>query len=282
MYLHRFELSIYSKVFVLFPLNSFTLRIYQRLFLTLLMPILSILNYRSRLLLDLFEQKAKNGEYCPKLIIAPTTQQQMDSEEDEENTASSRNIPEGVDFQFAEYERIDWHNVFVTKKMGASSFFVRKGISRKAQLAIYTKQYVQTKNPKSILKQAMPKTIVIETWDAFDPSNDRMHNMEYGTTSIANMELERQATKNEFMTSSIKDKLMTNCLKEVIHEMQIAEEEYQNGPCRKIQGRNTYIDFPPVWILKPSTVNKGEGIKIVHCAEEVLDAVMEDCNIREW
>jgi tubulin--tyrosine ligase len=233
-------------------------------------------------LLDVFQQKAQNGDYCPKLIIAPTTKQHGDSEEDEENTGSCQNIPEGVDFQFAEYERIDWHNVFVTKKMGASSYFVRKGISRKAQLAMYTSQYVQTKNPKSILKQAMPKTIVIETWDAFDHSNDRLHNIEYGNTSIANIELERQVTKSKSMTSSIKDKLMNSCLEEVINEMQLAEEVYQTGQYRRIKGRNTYLDLPPVWILKPSTVNKGEGIKILHCVEEVLDAVMEDCNIREW
>jgi hypothetical protein len=239
--------------------------------------------------LEAFHQKAQNGSYCPKLIIAPPNQHRGDVHEDEESIPNNYNIPEDVDFQFAEYERIDWHNVFVTKKMGASSYFVRKGISRKAQLAIYTSKYIITKNPKSILKQAIPQTIVIETWDAFDHGCDKLQNFEYGIASATNIELEKQVTKTNSSLYSIKDKLMNICLKEATDAMQRAEEEYEHAVAqsynhydKRRKGRKAYLTLPPVWILKPSTVNKGEGIKILHCVEEVLDAVMEDSNIREW
>ncbi len=243
--------------------------------------------------MEAFHQKAQNGSYCPKLIIAPPNQHRGDINEDEESIPNNYNIPEDVDFQFAEYERIDWHNVFVTKKMGASSYFVRKGISRKAQLAIYTSKYIQTKNPKSILKQAIPQTIVIETWDAFDHGYDKLQNVDYGISSATNIELEKQVTKTNSSLYSIKEKLINICLKEATDAMQRAEEEYENTVAqaygynqnhhdKRITGRKAYLTLPPVWILKPSTVNKGEGIKILHCVEEVLDAVMEDSNIREW
>jgi hypothetical protein len=45
-------------------------------------------------------------------------------------------------------------------KHGASSYCVRKGLSRKAQLAHFTRLYV-CKNPDSLLKDAIPKTVIL-------------------------------------------------------------------------------------------------------------------------
>ena len=39
---------------------------------------------------------------------------------------------------------------------------------------------------------------------------------------------------------------------------------------------------PPIWILKPSTINKGAGIQIVHCYEQVVDICWSESDIREW
>jgi hypothetical protein len=64
-------------------------------------------------------------------------------------------LPHGCHFQWAEYERIDWSSV-LDGKHGASSYCIRKGLSRKAQLAYYVKRYT-TKNPGSVLTRAIPR-----------------------------------------------------------------------------------------------------------------------------
>ena len=59
------------------------------------------------------------------------------------------------------------------------------------------------------------------------------------------------------------------CLAEVQRWMKDEEE-----CCKK----NEY----PIWILKPSSGNKGDGICIVHCLEEVQEAILDNTDIREW
>jgi tubulin--tyrosine ligase len=51
----------------------------------------------------------------------------------------------------------------------ANSYCVRKGLSRKAQLSIYLEKYVR-KHPGCELSRAVPKTLVVDLWDAFDSS----------------------------------------------------------------------------------------------------------------
>ena len=75
-------------------------------------------------------------------------------------------LPAGCDFQWSEYERIDWSAV-LAGAYGASSYCVRKGLSRKAQLAHYTSLHV-AKNPESLLKDTLPKTIIIDTWPVWE------------------------------------------------------------------------------------------------------------------
>jgi hypothetical protein len=50
---------------------------------------------------------------------------------------------------------------------GASSYLVRKGLSRKAQLSLQLRRYT-CKNPNSILGSSVPYTVIVETWNAFE------------------------------------------------------------------------------------------------------------------
>ena len=68
--------------------------------------------------------------------------------------------------QIADFENIEWEPVLAGKH-AASSYLVRKGLSRKAQLALQIKRY-QSKHPDTILKEAVPYSLIIETWDAFE------------------------------------------------------------------------------------------------------------------
>ena len=68
--------------------------------------------------------------------------------------------------QLGDFENIDWVPV-ISGRHHASSYLVRKGLSRKAQLALQIRKYV-SKQPKSILSVVVPHTIIVETWDAFD------------------------------------------------------------------------------------------------------------------
>eukprot|EP01038_Epipyxis_sp_PR26KG_P007549 gene7549-10287_t len=68
--------------------------------------------------------------------------------------------------QLGDFENINWDDV-MARKSSASSYLVRKGLSRKAQLALQIKKYTCKRN-HSILKLAVPETIIIETWSAFE------------------------------------------------------------------------------------------------------------------
>ena len=153
--------------------------------------------------------------------------------------------PESCTFQFAEYERIDWQKV-LSGRLRASSYCIRKGLSRKAQLAKYTKKYIDAVTMKKgsnecrYLQRAIPKTIVIDTWSAFTVDTNALD---------CNTGL------------SLKQRIRS-CLN-VVGEAMVSNEFRS-------------------WILKPSTMNKGVGIQIVHCIEEVEEALLDEKDIREW
>ncbi|KAI9921301.1 hypothetical protein PsorP6_002690 [Peronosclerospora sorghi] len=67
-----------------------------------------------------------------------------------------------------EYENLDWKNILAGKVV-ANAYCVRKGLSRKAQLSIYLSKYI-LKHPDCRLSKALPRTLVVDTWDAFDES----------------------------------------------------------------------------------------------------------------
>ena len=57
----------------------------------------------------------------------------------------------------------------MTGKVVANAYCVRKGLSRKAQLSIYLSKYIK-KHDKCILSKAVPRTVVLDTWEAHDDS----------------------------------------------------------------------------------------------------------------
>ena len=80
---------------------------------------------------------------------------------------SSKKIEDGkVLVQWREMDAIDWEKVLEGSVI-ASSYFVRKGLSRKAQLWSTCRKFL-SKSPGSALANALPETCVVETWEAFD------------------------------------------------------------------------------------------------------------------
>ena len=68
--------------------------------------------------------------------------------------------------QFSDFESIDWDPVLAGQSR-ASSYLVRKGLSRKAQFSIQLKKFT-CKNKTSILHRAIPYTLVLDVWSAFE------------------------------------------------------------------------------------------------------------------
>ena len=173
-------------------------------------------------------------------------------------------LPPHCDFQWSEYERIDWSAVLAGKH-GASSYCVRKGISRKAQLAHFTRHHV-CKNPDSLLKDAIPKTVILDTWPVWE---DNYNASAGGLNDIL--------TGASCKTDGINRKeILEKCLQEA--KLVMSEEEHRYEDRLKC---NPKADAP-IWILKPSTVNKGAGIEIVHLYEQLVDICWSECDIREW
>ncbi|CAK5202490.1 unnamed protein product [Aphanomyces euteiches] len=69
---------------------------------------------------------------------------------------------------WSEYEDLDWKNI-LRGQVVANSYCVRKGLSRKAQLSIFLSKYIR-KHPSCVLSKALPQTLVVDLWDAFDQS----------------------------------------------------------------------------------------------------------------
>lgn len=159
-------------------------------------------------------------------------------------------MPDGCDFQWSEYERIDWSAV-LDGVHSASSYCIRKGLSRKAQLAYFTKRYV-AKHPQSILCGAMPQTIIIDTWPVWED-----------TTQATREGLADYVTSRSFGIAPNRRTRLEDCLLEARKAMDT-------------------VDNGAVWILKGSTVNKGIGIYLVHVSEELVDICWTDSDIREW
>jgi hypothetical protein len=179
-------------------------------------------------------------------------------------------LPPYCDFQWSEYERIDWHGgVLVGRKHGASSYCIRKGISRKAQLAHYTHRHV-CKNPTSILKQAIPQTLVLDCWSAWETDGGRMTN--HG--GLADVVASLGGVGNG--SSMNRRERLDHCLAEAKAAMQSAWCELEG------RAENHASAEAPIWILKGSTTNKGAGIYIVHVYEQVVDHCWNEPEIREW
>lgn len=159
--------------------------------------------------------------------------------------------------QFCDFELINWDDVLDNDlHQRASSYVVRKGLSRKAQFSSQLRKYC-AKHPQSILKRAIPKTCVLETWDAFSNSL----RMNFGTGGFANFDDDFTSTYLNQMT--LREKL------------NMVLEENSEVPELMLNSNDT-------WILKPSVVNKGLEISIINSYNQLLDTLENVPDIREW
>jgi hypothetical protein len=186
-------------------------------------------------------------------------------------------LPHHCQFQWSEYERIDWHNGVLHGRYGASSYCIRKGLSRKAQLAHYTHRHI-CKYPNSILRDAIPETVVLDCWsvwddDGYDMNAPSMHHQ----GGLANVVISNGSMAGNRDSTTINRRVrLDRCLSEARDAMTAAEAKYQASINTEDKAS------APVWILKGSTTNKGAGIFIVHLYEQVVDHCWSESSIREW
>ena len=152
--------------------------------------------------------------------------------------------------QISDFENILWQHVMEGNHI-ANSYLIRKGLSRKAQLALQIKRY-QSKNPHSILSKSVPYTIVIETWNAFEEMK-----IEIGFGTYASFDT------STVLQASLRKRLEW-CLEDV---KEIIEQEDK---------KDWY------WILKPSVTNKGTDISVLKNWDDILDNLEFVPDIREW
>lgn len=153
--------------------------------------------------------------------------------------------------QIADFENIIWEDV-MSGKNSAASYLVRKGLSRKAQFALQLRKYL-AKQPKSILKTAIPYTIIIETWNAFE-----------------NMKLDLGGGfMTDFNLPDVQRAPLRQRLDWILNDVKETFEDKQQNSS-------------PLWILKPSVANKGADISIIQTWDDVLDALEATEDMREW
>lgn len=164
--------------------------------------------------------------------------------------------------QFCDFENISWEPVLDCPRgyrHRASSYVVRKGLSRKAQFSMQLKRYM-AKNKVSILHSAVPFTLIIDTWEAFEDNMKidfgRGFSVGFGATVISGIFRAKGS-------NSLRSRL-DMCLQDTYDKM-IAPE------------RSDWT-----WILKPSVTNKGINIQIVRSWECLLNKLEESPDIREW
>lgn len=151
--------------------------------------------------------------------------------------------------QIADFENIEWEKV-LSGRFRASSYLVRKGLSRKAQLSLQIKKFV-CKNPDTILRHSVPPTYVVETWDCFEDMRLNFGNQfaSFNTSTVLQASLRKRL---EFCLEDLKD---------------------------VIQHPN-HTDW--TWILKPSVTNKGLDITVLRNWDGFLEWLEENPDTREW
>ena len=152
--------------------------------------------------------------------------------------------------QLGEFENIHWEDI-LSAKASCNSYLVRKGLSRKAQLSFQLKRYL-SKHPKSVLKQAIPFTLIIDTWSAYEEMR-----LDFGGGIFATFDA------LEVIQIPLRQKLEW-CLEDVKAEVTKTE-------------RHEWC-----WILKPSVTNKGIDIHLIKQWEEFIIILESHQNIREW
>lgn len=159
--------------------------------------------------------------------------------------------PGEVTYQICDFENIVWERV-LTGAHYASSYVIRKGLSRKAQMSLQIKRFI-SKHPQSILSTSVPFTLILDIWNAFDDNIT----LNFGGT-IAHFDM-----SSMMMNLSLRQRLEW-CLEDIKED--IASKEILGW----------------LWIMKPSVINKGQDIKLVRGWDSVIDNLEEHSEIREW
>lgn len=146
-----------------------------------------------------------------------------------------------------EYGSIPWAPVLSGEGV-ASSYCVRKGISRKAQLWLACRRYF-TKHAASVLKAALPDTLVLETWEAFDEDLK----VNFGDGDIAGFGADVLTVGQR----------LALCLSDASDAMAAASPG-------------------TLWIAKPSYANKGAEIQVLESFEQLSSHLQTHHTLREW
>jgi len=163
------------------------------------------------------------------------------NDSEEADAAHTRGV-----IQIADFENIRWEMVMRGGgRHRASSYLVRKGLSRKAQLSLQIRRFT-CKHPDSVLLKAVPQTLVVETWAAFEDLKFFGATFDMGP-----------------MQAPLRERLEL-CLDDVKE----AVEDVRRQAWR--------------WILKPSVTNKGADISICDGWPALLDALEDKEDVREW
>ena len=154
--------------------------------------------------------------------------------------------------QVGDFENIEWDDV-MKGRCAASSYLVRKGLSRKAQLAMQIKRYL-SKHAGSVLSRAAPFTVILQTWGAFDDMK-----VDFGGGTFASFD------SSAVLAVPLRQRLEW-CLEDeqAVVRAKAADPAFSH------------------WILKSSVTNKGADIVIVRDWGGVLDALEAVPDIREW
>lgn len=160
-----------------------------------------------------------------------------------------QDCPTGI--EVADFEHILWEEV-IAGKHSASSYLVRKGLSRKAQLSLQIRRFV-AKHPQSVLCAAVPKTAIIETWNAFEDVKIDI----CGLSAAFDLPSMSRAPLRERLHWALSE----------LHSTHFASDDR---------------DPQQVYILKPSVTNKGADISLVRDWEQLLDALEAVPDQREW
>jgi tubulin--tyrosine ligase len=144
-----------------------------------------------------------------------------------------------------EYETIPWGAILGAAGAGAgvSSFCVRKGLGRKGAMAEALAAHAGKCGPACPLRSALPPTVVVDASAAF-------------------VQRPRWLDFRSALAESLSD----------------AEDAIERAAAEAAAAGAD----EPLWILKPSITNKGEGLRIVSAVSEVEAAVRELPEMGQW
>jgi hypothetical protein len=168
--------------------------------------------------------------------------------------------------QLSDFENIQWEYVLSERTM-ASSYLIRKGLSRKAQMALQFQRFLK-KSAHSVLHQSVPETHIIETWDIF-PDNTNTTSASTASSFLGQGFSFDLPHLHDWNRVSIREKLrwqFTNNIELLFLNSQENEKK----------------EAEQAWILKPSVTNKGADISIIQNYDELLEKLEDEPSIREW